>query len=60
MLTEMRLATDAPLLEAAGPESARRPILSQEIEVTNLSVEDVDPGVFMAPSGFAKVDFSIC
>lgn len=57
MLTEMRLAPDAPLLQAAGPEYANRPILSDEIEVTNLSVEDVDPGVFLVPDGFEQVEF---
>ncbi|MBZ5609491.1 MAG: hypothetical protein LAP38_14615 [Acidobacteriia bacterium] len=56
-LTEMRLAADAPMLKAIGSESAKRPIMSVETEVMNLNAGDVDPGVFLVPRGFNKVEF---
>lgn len=57
-LAEMRLAEDAPMLKAIGPEYRDRPILSEETEVLRLDANPVDPAVFLVPSGFDKVDFS--
>lgn len=56
-LSQMRLAADAPMLKAIGPEYASRPILSEETEVVNLNAEPVDPGVFLVPDGFEQVEF---
>jgi hypothetical protein len=56
-LSEMRLAADAPMLKAIGPEYSGKPILSVETEVMNLKADEVDPGVFLVPPGFNEVEF---
>ena len=57
-LAEMRLAADAPMLQAIGPEYKNRPIMSVETELTNLSADQADGSIFLVPSGFNKVDFT--
>jgi hypothetical protein len=58
-LSEMRLAADAPMLKAIGPEYMSKPILSVETEVMNLKVDEVDPGIFLVPQGFNEVEFKV-
>jgi hypothetical protein len=58
-LTEMRLATDAPMLEAIGHEYRNKAIVSVETEVMNLKAGDVDPGIFLVPRGFNEVEFRV-
>jgi hypothetical protein len=56
-LSEIRLAADAPMLKAIGPEYGSRPVMSVETEVMNLTAGEVDGGVFLVPRGFNKVEF---
>jgi hypothetical protein len=57
-LEEMRLAADAPILQTIAPEYRDRPVMSRETEVIGLNAGNVDPGAFLVPSGFTKVEFS--
>jgi hypothetical protein len=58
-LKELRLAPDAPLLKTVGPEYQKRPLLSIETEVMNLSADPVDPGAWLVPDGFEQVEFQV-
>jgi hypothetical protein len=58
-LSEMRLAADAPMLKAIGPEYTSRPIMSVETEVMDIKAGEVDPGIFLVPRGFNKVEFRV-
>jgi hypothetical protein len=53
----MRLAADAPMLKAIGPEYRNKPIMSVETEVMNIKAGDVDSGIFLVPPGFNQVEF---
>jgi len=57
-LAEIRLAGDAPMLQAIGAQYRNRPVLSVETEVLNLRAGRVDPAIFAVPAGFSEVDFN--
>jgi hypothetical protein len=57
-LAELRMAADAPMLQAIGPEYRNKPVMSMETEVMNLSTNPVNPRIFIVPDGFHEVDFN--
>jgi hypothetical protein len=59
LLKELRLAPDAPLLKSVGPEYRRKPVLSIEIEVMNLSADPVDAGAWLVPDDFQPAEFQV-